>query len=267
MKNIKKSVWRVWGALALTVFLAVSACAAPKTATLVLLRHGESVWNLEGRFTGWSDVELTEKGVKGARTAGEEMKRAGLTFDVVHVSVLRRAIDTAWLAMKGMDAMWLPVENYWRLNERCYGDLEGKTRAEVSNDVGAEQVNVWRRSFDVPPPPLSPEDPRSPMGDPRYAKLDRRVIPQSESLKDTIARVGPYWNDCLVPALRLGQNVLVVGHSTSLRALSSWIEPALTPEQLQKLEIPNTTPVVYELELGDGEIKVLSRRVVKPEGK
>lgn len=253
--------------LLIALFAAPSFASENQKVTLVLLRHGESVWNLEGRFTGWSDVELTEKGVNGALAAGVELKKAGLNFDVVHVSLLRRALETAWLATKGMETTWLPVEKYWRLNERCYGDLEGKTRKEVADKVGSEQVNIWRRSFDVPPPELSFDDPRSPVHDPRYAKLDKRFMPKAESLKDTIARVEPYWSDSLLPALYSGKNVLVVGHSTCLRALSSWIEPNLSPEQLQQLEIPNTTPVVYELELNQDGVKVLSRTVIKPQAK
>ncbi|MBQ3376974.1 MAG: 2,3-bisphosphoglycerate-dependent phosphoglycerate mutase [Synergistaceae bacterium] len=253
--------------ITLIALIAAPSFAGAQKVTLVLLRHGQSIWNLEDRFTGWSDVELTEKGVQGALTAGEEMRKAGLNFDVVHVSLLRRALETAWLAAKGMEMTWLPVEKYWRLNERCYGDLEGKTRKEVAEAVGAEQVNIWRRSFDVPPPALNFDDPRSPVKDPRYAKLDKKFIPQAESLKDTIARVGPYWSDVLLPALYSGKNVLVVGHSTCLRALSSWIEPALSPEELQKLEIPNTTPVVYEIELSGDGLKILSRKVIKQDKK
>ena len=261
MKNLK----RLLGALPLLALLAASAWAAPANVTVALLRHGESEWNLEDRFTGWSDVRLTRKGVRGAYSAGAAMKNAGLAFDVVHTSLLNRAIATAWLAMSAMDCRWLPVEKFWRLNERCYGDLEGKTRTEVAEAVGKEQVKIWRRSYDVPPPPLSYDDPRSPARDPRYASLDRRFIPQAESLKDVIAREAPYWSDTLVPALRAGRNVLVVGHSTALRALSAWIEPNLTPEELQKLEIPNSTPVVYRLEIvGDG-FKVVSREVMKVE--
>ena len=237
--------------------------AAPKTVTLVLLRHGQSVWNVENRFTGWSDVPLTEAGVKGAQDAGAALKNAGIAFDVVHVSMLGRAIKTAWLAMESMNTLWLPVEKNWRLNERCYGDLEGKTRDEVAAAVGKDQVNIWRRSYDVPPPPLSFDDPRSPIHDARYAALDKKLIPQAESLKDTIARVNPYWKKTLIPALKSGKNVLVVGHSTCLRALSSCINPTLTPDELQKLEIPNTTPVVYELEIRGNNVHVVSRSVIK----
>lgn len=236
---------------------------ASKTVTLVLLRHGQSVWNVEKRFTGWSDVSLTETGIKGAQDAGAALKNANIDFDVVHVSMLSRAIKTAWLSMESMNTMWLPVEKHWRLNERCYGDLEGKTRDEVVAVVGKDQVDIWRRSYDVPPPPLSFDDPRSPIRDVRYANIDKKLIPQAESLKDTIARVTPYWKKTLIPALKSGKNVLVVGHSTCLRALSSCIDPALTPDELQKLEISNTTPVVYELEMKGNKLRIVSRNVIK----
>ena len=259
---MSKMMKKLFSAAMLLCLLALSASAAPKAATLVLLRHGQSQWNLEDRFTGWSDVNLTEAGEKGAYEAGVLMAKEGLCFDAVHVSLLTRAVDTATLAAKGMNAAWLPVQKFWRLNERCYGDLEGKTRKEVTEAVGKDQVKVWRRSYDVPPPALSFDDPRSPVHDPRYAALDRRVIPQAESLKDTIARVGPYWTDALLPELTSGKRMLVVGHSTNLRALSAWIEPGLTPDQLQKLEIPNSTPVVYSLEIDNGTVRVLSRTVL-----
>ena len=236
---------------------------ASKTVTLVLLRHGQSVGNVEKRFTGWSDVSLTETGIKGAQDAGAALKNANIDFDVVHVSMLSRAIKTAWLSMESMNTMWLPVEKHWRLNERCYGDLEGKTRDEVVAVVGKDQVDIWRRSYDVPPPPLSFDDPRSPIRDARYANIDKKLIPQAESLKDTIARVTPYWKKTLIPALKSGKNVLVVGHSTCLRALSSCIDPALTSDELQKLEIPNTTPVVYELEMKGNKLRIVSRNVIK----
>ena len=254
---------KVLGALLLLAVLASTALAAPRTVTLVLLRHGESEWNLEKKFTGWSDIRLTRKGVKQAFDAGMTMKEAGLDFDVVHTSLLDRAIATAWLAVSAMDLRWLPVEKYWRLNERCYGDLEGKTHKEVSDAVGKEQMNIWRRSYGTPPPPLSYDDPRSPINDPSYFALDSRMIPQAESLKDVIVRVGPYWSDVLRPALYKGENVLVVGHSTCLRALSSWIEPDLTEEALMKLEIPNATPVVYVIEFDGPNRRIVSREVMK----
>ena len=230
--------------------ISVPAAQAEEAAyKLVLLRHGESQWNLEKRFTGWSDVDLTDKG------------RAGANFDEVHTSKLNRAIETAQLAQKGMSAQWLLLQKYWRLNERCYGDLEGKKREDVAKEVGDDQVKIWRRSFDVPPPPLAVTDARSPVKDPRYADLDPRVIPASESLKDVIARVGPYWTDQLRPAIKSGKTVLVVGHSTNLRALSAWIEPNLDPKALQKLEIKNTKPILYEF---DKDMNVIGRKVLEP---
>ena len=259
MKNLKK----LFGVLLLTAICAGAAVAAPKTVTLVLLRHGQSVWNLEKRFTGWSDIRLTRKGVKQAFDAGMTMKDANMSFDVVHTSLLDRAIATAWLAVSAMDLRWIPVEKYWRLNERCYGDLEGKTHKEIEELVGKDKMNEWRRSYGTPPPPLSYEDPRSPINDPAYFALDSRMIPQAESLKDVIDRVGPYWCDVLRPALYKGENVLVVGHSTCLRALSSWIEPELTEEQLMKLEIPNATPVVYTIEFDGPNRKIISREIMK----
>lgn len=259
MKNTKKLL----GALLILAAFAGAAPAAPKQVTLVLLRHGESEWNLEKRFTGWSDVHLTRTGVKQGFDAGMTMRDAGLRFDVVHTSMLDRAIATAWLAVSALDQRWLPVEKYWRLNERCYGDLEGKTHKEVEDAVGKEQTDIWRRSYGTPPPPLDYEDSRSPINDPAYFSIDARMIPQAESLKDVIDRVGPYWSDVLLPALYRGGNVLVVGHSTCLRALSSWIEPELTEEELMKLEIPNATPIVYELEFDGPNRSVVSREVLK----
>ena len=242
--------------------ISVPAAQAEEAAyKLVLLRHGESQWSLEKRFTGWSDVDLTDKGRAGAVKAGEIMKGAGVNFDEVHTSKLNRAIETAQLAQKGMSAQWLPLHKYWRLNERCYGDLEGKKREDVAKEVGDDQVKIWRRSFDVPPPPLAVTDARSPIKDPRYADLDPRVITASESLKDVIARVGPYWTDQLRPAIKSGKTVLVVGHSTNLRALSAWIEPNLDPKALQKLEIKNTKPILYEF---DKDMNVIGRKVLEP---
>lgn len=258
MKTMKKLL----GALLLLALIATAATAAPKTVTLVLLRHGESEWNLEKRFTGWSDVKLTRKGVQQAFDAGKAMKDAGLTFDAVHTSLLDRAIATAWLSLSAMDLRRLPVYKTWRLNERCYGDLEGKTHAEVIAAVGPDQTNIWRRSYGTPPPALAYDDPRSPLNDPAYFDLDPRMIPQAESLKDVIDRVGPYWCDVLRPALYRGQNILVVGHSTGLRALCAWIEPELNEEALLKLKIPNAVPVVYTIEFDGPNCKVASRKTL-----
>lgn len=259
MKNTK----RLCLALLLALAAAVSAAAAPARVTLVLLRHGESVWNREKRFTGWSDIHLTRAGVKQGFDAGLTMKEAGMEFDVVHTSLLKRAVATAWLTVSAMDMNWLPVEKYWRLNERSDGDLEGKTLKEVEDAVGKEQTDIWLRGYGTPPPPLAYDDPRSPLNEPAYYPIDSRMIPQAESLKDVIDRVGPYWCDTLRPALYKGQNVLVVGHSWCLRALTSWIEPEMSEEALAKLEIPNATPIVYTLEFDGPNLKVVSREVMK----
>ena len=232
-----------------------------KTYTLVLLRHGESLWNKEDRFTGWSDVPLTEKGEAGALKADKLLKAEGFAFDQVHTSYLGRAIKTAWLTLEGMETMWLPVQKDWRLNERHYGALEGKTRKEVTETSGAQQVKIWRRSFDVPPPPMSHDDLRSPAKDPRYQAVPRQLIPQSESLKDTIARVQPYWLAELVPSIRSGKKVLVVAHSTLLRALVANFS-RMSEEELQKFEIPNTVPLVFQL---DENLKPVSYRILGAE--
>lgn len=258
MKNIK----RIFSVLLLLAVVATAAAAAPQTVTLVLLRHGESEWNLEKRFTGWSDVKLTRKGVQQAFAAGKAMKDAGLTFDAAHTSLLDRAIATTWLALSAMDLRWLPVLKTWRLNERCYGDLEGKTHDEVIAAVGPEQTEIWRRSYGTPPPALAYDDPRSPINDPAYFDIDPRMIPQAESLKDVIARVGPYWSDVLRPALYRGDNVLVVGHSTGLRALCAWIEPELDEDALTKLEIPNAVPILYTFEFDGPNCKVVKRETL-----
>lgn len=258
--KIKRSFAIIVSSFCLCVGAFPSLSQAEEAAyKLVLLRHGQSQWNLEKRFTGWSDVDLTDKGRQGALKAGELIKNSGVKVDEVHTSRLNRAIETAQLAQKGMEKQWLPIEKYWRLNERNYGDLEGKKREDVTKEVGEEQVKVWRRSFDVAPPALKVSDPRSPMHDVRYKDLDPRVIPASESLKDVIARIGPYWVDELRPAILSGKTILVVGHSTGLRALSSWIEPDLDPPALQKLEIGNTKPIVYEF---DKNLKVIKRTVL-----
>ena len=250
------------------VFAHAASRPAPKedsaTRQIVLLRHGESVWNKEDRFTGWSEPPLTDKGIAGALKAGELLKREGFTFDAVHTSYLSRAIKTTWLALEGMDLLWIPVRTDWRLNERCYGDLEGKTRQEAAAASSPEQVHIWRRSFDIAPPPLADNDPRSPAQDPKYRAVPRDKLPRSESLKDTIARTKPYWKRVLAPALRSGKNILVVGHNTSLRALSKCIDEALGEKDLEKLELPNTTPVVYTL---DANLKPISRRVLGESGK
>jgi len=215
--------------------------------TLVLLRHGESVWNKENRFTGWTDVGLSDKGVAEAETAGKRLREAGFAFDLCHTSVLKRAIKTLWLALEELDLMYLPVHNHWRLNERHYGALQGLNKAETAERHSKEQVFLWRRSFDVPPPPLDPTDPRHPSHDPRYAGLDPSLLPRAESLKDTIARVLPCWNEVIAPDIRSGRRVLISAHGNSLRALVKYLD-SNPDEEIPKLEIPTGVPLVYELD-------------------
>jgi len=215
--------------------------------TLVLLRHGESVWNKENRFTGWTDVGLSERGVAEAVTAGRRLREAGFTFDLCHTSVLKRAIKTLWLALEELDLMYLPVHNHWRLNERHYGALQGLNKAETAERHSKEQVFLWRRSFDVPPPPLELIDPRHPSHDPRYAGLDPSLLPRGESLENTITRVLPCWNDVIAPDVQAGRRVLISAHGNSLRALVKYLD-AISDEEIPKLEIPTGVPLVYELD-------------------
>ena len=218
---------------------------------IVFMRHGESTWNLENRFTGWVDVDLTAKGVAEAKAAGRALKEAGFTFDLTYTSVLKRAIRTLWLALDEMDAMYLPVKNDWRLNERHYGALQGLNKAETAARFGDAQVLAWRRSYDVPPPPLEPGDPRSERGDPRYARLAAADVPLTECLKDTVARVLPCWNAHLAPAILGGQRVLVAAHGNSIRALVKYLD-AISDDAIVGINIPNGIPLVYEL---DAELK------------
>ena len=191
---------------------------------IVLLRHGESDWNRENRFTGWTDVDLSAKGVEEARAGGRLLKAEGYSFDIAFTSVLRRAIKTLWLALEEMDRMWIPVEHSWRLNERHYGALQGLNKAETAAKFGEEQVLAWRRSYDTPPPALDKGDPRSPGGDPRYAGLDESELPLTECLKDTVARFLPHWNDVIAPQVQAGQRVIVVAHGNTIRALVKYLE-------------------------------------------
>jgi 2,3-bisphosphoglycerate-dependent phosphoglycerate mutase len=214
---------------------------------IVLLRHGESQWNKENRFTGWVDVELSEKGVEEARKGGELLRKEGYTFDVAFTSVLKRAIRTLWIVLDHMDLMWIPVHRSWRLNERHYGGLQGLNKAETAAKHGDEQVLIWRRSFDVPPPELSKTDKYFPGNDPRYAELDTRVLPTTESLKITIDRVMPFWHDTIVPAIRSGQQVLIAAHGNSLRALVKYLD-GVSEEEIVGLNIPTGVPLVYELD-------------------
>ncbi len=214
---------------------------------VILLRHGESVWNKENRFTGWTDVDLTAKGVEEAGKAGELMREAGLVFDLAHTSVLRRAIKTLWLALERMDLMWIPVLHSWRLNERHYGALQGLNKAETAAKFGDEQVLAWRRSYDVPPPALSADDPRCPGNDPRYRGLAPSQLPFTECLKDTVARVLPYWNQAIAPDIRAGKRVLIAAHGNSIRALVKYLDK-VSDQDIVGLNIPTGVPLVYELD-------------------
>jgi 2,3-bisphosphoglycerate-dependent phosphoglycerate mutase len=214
---------------------------------IVFMRHGESTWNLDNRFTGWTDVDLTEKGIAEAKMAGKLLKEAGFTFDLAYTSVLKRAIRTLWLTQDEMDLMWIPVVHSWRLNERHYGALQGLNKAETAAKYGDEQVLIWRRSYDVPPMPLDPADPRASFNDPRYAKLSREEIPLTECLKDTVARVMPFWHESIAPAIRAGKRILVSAHGNSLRALIKSLDN-ISDEDIVGLNIPNGTPLVYELD-------------------
>ena len=214
---------------------------------LVLLRHGESRWNYENRFTGWTDVDLTEKGVEEARKAGVQLRNEGFRFDVAYTSVLKRAIRTLWLVLDEMDLMWIPVHRRWRLNERHYGDLQGLDKAETAARYGEEQVLRWRRSFDVAPPPLSPGDSRFPGRERRYGGIDPALLPHSESLEDTMARLLPCWEEDILPELSRGRRILVAAHGNSLRAIVAHLEE-LTPREILELNIPTGAPLVYRLD-------------------
>jgi len=214
---------------------------------IVFMRHGESTWNLENRFTGWTDVDLTEKGVREAKSAGQVLKDAGFTFDLAYTSVLKRAIRTLWLALDDMDMMWLPVKNDWRLNERHYGALQGLDKGETAAKYGDAQVLVWRRSYDTPPPPLAADDERTSFADPRYAGVPKDSIPLTECLKDTVARVMPVWDEEIAPAIRAGKNILISAHGNSLRALIKMLD-GISDEDIVGLNIPNGQPLVYELD-------------------
>jgi 2,3-bisphosphoglycerate-dependent phosphoglycerate mutase len=220
---------------------------------IVLLRHGESTWNMENRFTGWTDVDLSEKGVREAHEAGRTLKKEGYAFDLAFTSVLKRAIRTLWIALDEMDRMWIPVVRSWRLNERHYGALQGLNKAETAKKFGEDQVKVWRRSYDTPPPALEPSDERWPGHDPRYHGLDRRALPLTECLKDTVERVLPFWHDAVVPAVRNGRRVLVAAHGNSLRAMVKYLD-GISDADIVGLNIPTGIPLVYEL---DGALKPL----------
>ncbi|HXG52839.1 MAG TPA: 2,3-diphosphoglycerate-dependent phosphoglycerate mutase [candidate division Zixibacteria bacterium] len=215
--------------------------------TLVLLRHGESVWNRENRFTGWVDVGLTDKGIREAVDAGRLLLEKGFGFDVAYTSVLKRAIKTLWIVLEEMDLMWIPVHQSWRLNERHYGALQGLNKSEAAKRFGVEQVMIWRRSYAVPPPPLSKDDESNPSRDPRYSALRAEEIPFTESLRDVEARLLPYWREAIGPAIRDGKRVLIVAHGNSLRALVKFLDK-IPDEKIAEVNIPTAIPLVYELD-------------------
>src|SRR5712691_11658127 len=220
---------------------------------LVLLRHGESTWNRENRFTGWTDVDLSERGCAEAHDAGRLLRDGGYVFDIAYTSVLKRAIRTLWIALDELDLMWIPVVNDWRLNERHYGALQGLNKAETAAKHGEAQTKIWRRSYDIPPPPLAPDDPRHPSRDPRYRNLKASELPLTESLKDTVVRFLPYWHETIAPTIRSGQRVLIAAHGNSLRALVKYLD-AVDQQTIVELNIPTGIPLVYDL---DNDLKPL----------
>jgi 2,3-bisphosphoglycerate-dependent phosphoglycerate mutase len=243
---------------------------------LVLIRHGESTWNLENRFTGWTDVELTDTGVAQARAAGALLKAEGYDFDVAYTSVLKRAIWTLWHALDTLDRTWLPVVKDWRLNERHYGGLQGLNKADMAKQYGDAQVLVWRRSYDTPPPALEADDPRGQRQDIRYANLKPEQVPLTECLKDTVARVLPFWDEALAPAIKSGQRLLIAAHGNSIRALVKYLD-GISDADIVGLNIPNGIPLVYELDadlkpiksyyLGDAEAAAKAAAAVASQGK
>jgi 2,3-bisphosphoglycerate-dependent phosphoglycerate mutase len=243
---------------------------------LVLIRHGESTWNLENRFTGWTDVDLTDTGIAQAQSAGRLLKDEGYAFDVAYTSVLKRAIHTLWHCLDEMDTPWLPVHHSWRLNERHYGGLQGLNKAEMAQQYGADQVLVWRRSYDTPPPALERNDPRWERADPRYARVRDEEFPLTECLKDTVARVVPFWNDTIAASLKAGRRVLIAAHGNSIRALIKHLDN-VSESDIVGLNIPNGIPLVYELDdalrpirhyyLGDAEAAAQAAAAVAAQGK
>lgn len=243
---------------------------------LVLVRHGESTWNLENRFTGWTDVGLTPKGVQQAKQAGLLLKEAGYDFDIAYTSVLQRAIWTLWHMLDNMDRTWLPVRNSYRLNERHYGALQGLNKADMAKEYGEEQVLIWRRSYDTPPPSLTPDDPRGQRNDIRYAGLNPEDIPLTECLQDTVARVTPFWEEEIAPAILSGKRVLIAAHGNSIRALIKYLDH-ISDQDIVGVNIPNGIPLVYELDaqlkpiknyyLGDQEAALAAAASVMQQGK
>jgi 2,3-bisphosphoglycerate-dependent phosphoglycerate mutase len=243
---------------------------------LVLLRHGESIWNRDNLFTGWADVDLSEQGKTEAIKAGELLKSEGFSFDAAFSSVLKRAIRTLWITLDVLDLMWIPVEHAWRLNERHYGALQGLNKAETAAKYGEEQVLIWRRSYDVQPPALSESDPRYPGQDPRYRELSSSELPRSECLKDTVARFLPYWHEMIVPSIRSGKKIIIAAHGNSLRALVKYLD-GISDQDILTLNIPTGVPLVYELDehlkplqhyyLGDSEAIAKAMTAVANQGR
>lgn len=244
---------------------------------VVLLRHGESIWNKENRFTGWTDVDLSEKGIQEAHKAGQVLKKEGFVFDIAYTSVLKRAIRTLWITLDEMDLMWIPVYRSWRLNERHYGALQGLNKSEMAEKYGEEQVKIWRRSYDTQPPALEKSDPRYPGNDPRYKDLDPKDIPTTECLKDTVARFLPYWNETIAPVVKSGKRVLIAAHGNSLRALVKYLDN-ISDNDIVNLNIPTGLPLIYELDdktlkplksyyLGDPEEVKKAMEAVAAQGK
>ena len=243
---------------------------------LVLIRHGESTWNLENRFTGWTDVDLTPTGVAQAQQAGQLLRESGYEFDLAYTSVLRRAIHTLWHCLDAMERPWLPVQNSWRLNERHYGALQGLNKADMAKQYGNGQVLIWRRSYDTPPPALEATDPRCERGDLRYAHMAPDQVPLTECLKDTVARVLPFWNDTMAPTIRSGKRVVVAAHGNSIRALVKYLD-GISDDDIVGLNIPNGIPLVYELDanlkpirhyyLGDAEAAAKAAAAVASQGR
>jgi len=214
---------------------------------LVLIRHGESVWNKENRFTGWTDVDLSEKGLEEAKKAGNVLKKEGFVFDVAFTSVLKRAIRTLWITLDTMDSMWIPVNKSWRLNERHYGSLQGLNKSEMAAKFGEDQVLIWRRSYDIQPPALEKTDERYPGNDPKYKDLDTKDVPLTECLKDTVARFLPYWHEVIAPVVKSGKRVIIAAHGNSLRALVKYLDN-IAEDKIVSLNIPTGMPLVYELD-------------------
>jgi len=243
---------------------------------VVLIRHGESTWNRENRFTGWTDVDLTEQGKAEAKLAGEILKAEGFVFDLAFTSVLKRAIRTLWIVLDELDLMWIPVEHSWRLNERHYGALQGLNKAETAAKYGDAQVKTWRRSYDTPPPAIETNDQRYPGHDPRYRNLPESDLPRTECLKDTVARMLPYWHEAIAPAIVAGKRVIVAAHGNSLRALVKHLDH-ISDEDILELNIPTGVPLVYELDtemkpirhyyLGDPEAILKAQEAVANQGK